>query len=552
MEWAVEQQRKKEEQEIEEEIERLLADEQAGIPRPKKRFKLDKQLWFKLAIKAKALARMARREKNKESRVAGIIAYIKRQVEKRKAQEEHNARVAGHQKRTAAEEVRMATSESAKRQALKRQRNAEEEEARALAEIEKLEAQLEEAQRRMDAEEQEEDEFEEKIFDEKQKRAILRAEIAKSEKRRLRRRQAEEENQTHLRRASCEYNTDTFRRRTKSMEETNRLNEKLSKDLEERRKGMSSSSTRESSDVEWANGDEDEEVDEIEKLNREKQNAKMRKQQARANQNQDLRAKLDAKKAKIAKRTEGDDQDEKEMLKELTERKKIVKEKKEKIMANRPVICADPGEVADAMRLLKTADSIEKMAYIPQMYRMTSNVFFVNVEEKREEYRKLGLAKKTSSEPVKPELLSPRRRNPDDPPSPVKENLQTLRTQAGYPAKKMDRTLSVGGLERINSEFSESDRLREEARTNMSSFDDTMESARQLTGGARRAVSTSDVSREGADTDMLPSHMNRWYSQSTFMPPTHLHGENEQITSLQYNVAQAKTNIHKLQSSFRL
>ena len=84
-----------------------------------------------------------------------------------------------------------------------------------------------------------EDEFEDRIFDEKQQRAILRAQLAKAEKKMMRRRakMAKKESLEFLRRVSCEYRTDghTFRKRTLSADVATKLDDNLQRSLVERR-----------------------------------------------------------------------------------------------------------------------------------------------------------------------------------------------------------------------------------------------------------------------------------------------------------------------------
>ena len=659
--------------------------------------KFTKELWKKLMDKAKEMAKEERKKKYAENRMGGIIDIMKRKVQKRKKEEQEAADRAQREADEAGKAAARARTEEERNKALEVKKAAEAEAKRALAAVQELERQLAEAERKMAEDESRKDEFEDKMFDEKQQRAIMRAEIAKAEKRRAKR-QARSQSQSFVPRATCEYNTDNFHRRTLSVDERSRMDAVVEKRLSERHRGGRVGGGMNKVGKRGSMGGDDDEGDEVAKLKEEQRQqqkarieAKAAKEKQKKNMASDIekmKAELAAKKAeaekfnssiqqamaqsssmlnvdgagsrftsragsrvpspfgsragsrrtsvdmsapmypkkaalplamkaaqqakdaaaeaeKDMKKAQGAESDAYKKVEEHAkmrmtayeearaaaeaakeaaaakfaeeERSKMLSReqrwaesraanaamwKEERVKDFRHVTMASE----EASRRLRTAEEKKSEAEAKdQSYRRswtnigrtteigsTSHLIFIDMKKRREEEVKSGKPKESSA-PKRPNrdpaLLSPRKRNPDEPPSPVKENLQTLRTQHGYPAKKMDRTLSVGGLERINSEFSESDRLREEARTNMSSFNDTMESARQLTGGARRAVSTSDVSRDGADTDMVPSYKNRWFSQSAFVPPNHLVGENQSILDLQKRTASstvsAKSSLYK-------
>ena len=206
---------------------------------------------------------------------------------------------------------------------------------------------------------------------------------------------------------------------------------------------------------------------------------------------------------------------------------------------------------AETLYKIRAASTLQELSQIQELSNDRSNIQFVDVREEREKEKQLAESEDNPNKPVRtPAQLSPRKRGRDEPPSPTKQNLMSLKVQRGDSVKE-ERQLSKGNLDRINREFVESDKLREEASVRMSNFTSTLQSAKQFVGGARRSRSMS----EGGTAllgEVHPAWKNRWYTPSAFVPPNHLSGENTQITSLQYKQAKTETTLsnmaHRTQS----
>ena len=197
-----------------------------------------------------------------------------------------------------------------------------------------------------------------------------------------------------------------------------------------------------------------------------------------------------------------------------------------------------------AMEMLVIADTFKEMSHIKHLSHAQSHLLWVNVKRAKKKLRKekRKLMKQNGYTeparfPITPSQLSPRRRCPNDPPSPTKTNLQALKAQRGDPPPKVERSLSSSALDRINSQFSASDKLREEAMSNITNFDTTMEDARQLVGGGKRCLSTTDSTQ--VDVEVLPAYKNRWFSQTKLAPPIHMTGEQQNIVKLQSDIGNA-------------
>lgn len=221
---------------------------------------------------------------------------------------------------------------------------------------------------------------------------------------------------------------------------------------------------------------------------------------------------------------------------------------------------------------ISAAQNVQEMAAINYLtYVEASQLQFIDEKKQRDKEneqeeirRKLAekkgqkVPKRRDRSPRKPHELSPRKRPLDAPPSPTKQKIEKLRAEQaaagggeggeggaqGYQQQervRIDRPLSPARTEQINTSFRESDKLRQEAKAQMSNFTSQMDNAKQYIGNTKREPGAG----EG---EVLPSFMNKWYTEMAFVPPHHMHGENEQILKLQHSAAHTQQTMEKLTS----
>ena len=549
-----------------------------------------KELWFKLAAQAKEIAKVGRREKTADN----VLLMMKKNVEKRKAEEKVVAAKAAEDARWAGEIVTHAESEEEALWALEIKELAERDEAEAHNNIREMDRELAEATSRFEEDLQKQDEFEAAVFDQKQIRAVLRAEMAKLEQKRERRhKRSLSDHGALVKRASCEFNVTesaVFKKRTLSVDQKAEINEKLKS-------------------VERA--DIPEPPSQTQEARRERRKARVtEKAESRKQQFDARRNKSDAERAATREaivknappRSPRKETAVQKMNKWLREHNIFFHTEAEKALWCRMMGAgwtvdmlngASPGDpecdletFEEAFRLIATAGNMEDFSMIKRLAKVRDETQFLfhdknkarrearegspvkncsptRTPRRRSPRRKCSPTRSMSPQrrpgsPVKVpkktreiEQLWPRTRDPNEPPSPTKENLEALKVEKGIPVK-VETQISQASLQKINQEFASSDKLRQEAMQNMETIDATMEEAWALTGGAKRCNNNNKDGgeQEEHDEDVLPAYMNRWYSQNAFAPPIHLHGEKQEIIQLQNNVAECKKTVLELFARF--